>query len=503
MENILISKMINFAKYTIISLIYFIAIALFLISLKRYPIIRKKLKLNLIILTLLLLIFNSVVILNIPIPSHYSLYIEVILYIGISFSLIRILSILIFDLVVERKRRIKFPKLLRDLVNLLAYTIVFLVITNVLLNWDITPVLATSAVVTLILGLALQDTLGNFFSGLAIHFEPPFQIGDWIKTGEIIGRVGEITWRSVKIITRQNDTVVIPNSIIAKEVIVNYSRPSDLHAHSIKIGIDYGVLPEKVIKVIENILYNIEEVDKYKKPIIKIIAYQDFSILYEIKFWYKDYASIEMLESEINKRIWYAFKRESIIIPFPIRNIYIREGEKLELDWEEVINSLKPIFLFQGMEDSDIKEIAATIKLKRYLPGEIIVKQGDEGGSMYIIKSGKLSVEIETSTGHSRWVKDLIENDFFGEISLLTGEKRTATIKAKTTAEVYELQANELKEIIKNNPKIAEKLSLIIEKRKEEILKAIEDETLEIDESIKDEKFLSIFIGKIKNFLFK
>jgi len=495
--------MIYFAKYIIISLIYFIAIALFLISLKRYPIIRKKLKFNLIILTFLLLIFNALLILNIPLPPNYSLYIEVILYIGIFFSLIRISSVLIFDLVAERKGKIKFPKLLRDLANLIAYTIVFLIVTNVLLKWDITPVLATSAVVTLILGLALQDTLGNFFSGLAIHFEPPFQIGDWIKTGEIIGRVGEITWRSVKIITRHNDTIIIPNSVIAKEVIINYSRPSDLHAHSVKIGIDYEIPPEKVAKVIENILYDIEEVDKYKKPIIKIIAYQDFSILYEIKFWYKDYANIEMLEAEINKRIWYAFKRESIVIPFPIRNIHIREEKKVELGLEEVINSLKGIFLFQEMEDDEIKEIAGTIKLKKYLPGEIIVKQGDEGGSMYVIKSGILSVEIKTATGQSRWVKDLIQNDFFGEISLLTGEKRTATIKAKTSAEIYELQANELKGIIKNNPKIAEKLNLIIEKRKEEMLKAIEDETLEIDESIKDEKFLSIFINKIKNFLFK
>lgn len=493
--------MLSFAKYIIISLISIIAITLFLISFKKHPLIRKKLKLNFISLALFLLIFYALIIFNIPLPISYSLYINVIIYIGIFFSFIRILSILIFDFFLERKKKIIVPRLLKDLVNLLAYIIIFLIITNILLHWNITPVLATSAVVTLILGLALQDTLGNFFSGLAIHFEPPFQIGDWIKTGNIIGKVKEITWRSVKIITRQNDTIVIPNSIIAREIIVNYSRPTDLHAHTMQIGIDYSEMPEKVFKVMQEILSNLEEVDKSKKPFIKIIAYQDFSILYEIKFWYKNYADIENLEAEINKRIWYAFRRENITIPFPIRNVYLREKEKIEIDLNELINILKRIFLFQNFNEEELKEIAANMRSKIYLPEEIIVKQGDEGGSMYIVKSGKLSVEIETATGHSRWIKDLSKNDFFGEISLLTGEKRTASIKAKSLSEVFELRAKDLKEILRKNPKIAEELSLIIEQRKKEILKAIEEETLTINEDINSDKGFSNFINKIKHFL--
>lgn len=489
-------------KFIILAFLSFCVIIIIPLILKHYPKVRKKLKISLIAVFILFLMYYAINIFGVPIPSKYLNYVHVIFIIGISISLFKILSILIFDVIIEKRRKVAVPTLLKDLINLLGYVIIVLVVAKVVLQWELTPVLATSAVVTVILGFALQDTLGNFFSGLAIHFEPPFQIGDWIKTGNTIGKVQEITWRSVKLITKYNDTIVIPNSAVAKEIIINYSQPSNLHAHSMTIGISYSDPPEKVINTIIHLLRTIPEVSPLFEPVVKIISCQDSSMLYDIKFWYTDYTILDDIVGEIYKRLWYALERESITIPFPTRTIYFSKKEKTEEHINDIIANLKRVYLFHDMEDEELHVIALAMSQKDYASKEIIVKQGEQGGSMYIIKDGLVSIEIETPSGQKKWIKDLKHGDFFGEISLLTGEKRNATIEAKSEVELYELRAEQLKAAIKEHKNIALKLESIMMQRKEEIMKAIEDETMVMEESIKDEKGFSAFIDKIKNFLF-
>ena len=470
--------------------------------LKNFSKTRKKLKISLIAVFILTVIYYAINIFGVPISTPYLTYIHVIFIIAISISIFKIGAILVFDIIVDRKRKIAVPTLLKDLIDLLAYITILLIVAKLVLKWELAPLLATTAIVTVILGFALQDTLGNFFSGLAIHFEPPFQIGDWVKAGNFIGKVLEITWRSVKIITRNNDTIIIPNSSIAKEIIINYSQPLSLNAYSVRIGVSYADTPDKVIRIVKQLLSTIPGINNSLHPIIRIISYQDSSILYDVKFWYDDYTNIDVIEGEVYKRIWYAFKRESIAIPFPIRTVYVQKDETGKENIKDIIVNLKRVYLFHDMEEEELHAIASGMSQKKYAPDELIVMQGEQGGSMYIIKNGTVSIEIDTPSGQKKWIKDLNNGDYFGEISLLTGDKRNASIQAKNEVELYELKAEQLKTAIKEHHNIGFKLESIMMQRKEEIMKAIEDETMVMEESIKSEKGFSAFVDKIKTFLF-
>ncbi len=169
---------------------------------------------------------------------------------------------------------------------------------------------------------------------------------------------------------------------------------------------------------------------------------------------------------------------------------------------EDIIKAFKKIFLFSAMTDEEIMLIVSKMKMKYYAASEIIVQQGDEGGSMYVIKKGRVSINILTSAQQLIKLKELQHGDFFGEISLLTGDKRTATIKALTEVELYELERDDLHEAIKANKEIAKKLEEVLIHRKEEMLKAIEEDTLVMEEEIKEDKKFNILIDKIKKFLF-
>jgi small-conductance mechanosensitive channel/CRP-like cAMP-binding protein len=445
----------------------------------------------------------SINIFGIKLSAEVSNYIDLFFIVILALVLIKIVSIVIFDIVLKERRKIIVPKLLKNFINLLVYLVVIFVVFHFILGFELTPIIATSAVMTLVLGFALQDTLGNFFSGLAIHFEPPFQIGDWVKIGNTIGKVQEITWRSVKLITRHFDTVVFPNTYIAKETIINFSKPLQSHAHSFTIGVSYNDSPDHVISVIRGVLSQVEGVNTSIEPIIRLVAFQDFSILYNVRFHYYDYANIERIEGEINRRLWYVFKRENITIPFPIRNIYIhKKSEELSVQNQEVYETIKNIFLFSKMSEDEMKLIISKMKEKYFARGEIIVNQGDEGSSMYIIKEGIVSIDVIRAGGQEIHIKELHKGDFFGEISFLTGDKRSATAKALTETVLYELEREDLHNAIQVNKDIAYKLQEVVMQRKEEVIKAIEDDTLVMEEKIKEEKKFNGIIDKIKKFLF-
>lgn len=496
-------KIVEVIKFLLVITLMGIAFLWLNKLLKNYRYIRRKIISLMIMFIIFLSIYLLIVFFNIPISGEASKYFDLIFITGLSVLVIKIASIVVFDFVFKEKRKVIVPHLLMSFINLIVYLTVLFIIFHYILGFELTPILATSAVVTLILGLALQETLGNFFSGLAMHFDPAFQIGDWVKIGDTICRIQEITWRSVKVVNRHLDTIIFPNSYIAKESVINFSKPTQSHGHSFTIGVSYWNSPDHVISVIKNVLRDVDGVDTSIEPLIRLVEYQDFAISYNVRFFYYDYAKIERIAAEIQRRLWYVFKREGIIIPFPIRNIYIQKEEKnIEQEQTERIETLKKIFLFSEMNKEEISLISTKLKRMIFTADEIIVKQGDEGGSMYIIKRGSVSINLVTQAEQLIQLKILHQGDFFGEISLLTGDKRTATIKAITEVELYELERENLHSVIQINRDIAYKLEQVVMRRKKEILKAIEDDTLVMEEKTKEEKSFHIIFDKIKKFLF-
>jgi len=371
------------------------------------------------------------------------------------------------------------PDLLESVVGVVLYGMGAGFIAHRWFGVELTPFLATSAVVGAVVGLALQDTLGNLFAGIAIHTEAPFRVGDWVKVAESEGRVEQVSWRAVRLRTWYDDTVTIPNNEVARRAIQNYTVPRAAHSRLMTIGVNYHTPPNKVLSVLEALLDQVECVLNEPRPVVRIIHYGDFAITYEIRYFIARYDDYRAAEGEINRLIWYYFRRHGIEIPFPIRTVYMHnaaETEAREGSAGRLERAIRGIDLFRPLSDEELTAAAAAFRHLHYSSGERIIVEGDTGDSFFVIDRGEVEVS-KTLAGKSRVLARLMEGQFFGEISLLTGEQRSATVVAATDVDVFTLDKAGFERILVQNPAIAVEISTILSERRDALTQAKDDLT--------------------------
>ena len=422
-------------------------------------------------------------------------------YIGI-----RLLDFLLLDLVVRWRKRTPVPIVLRDIGRWLFSLVALIFIIKVVFPQANLNVFAVSSIVIgYIVGNATQDTLGNLIAGLALNTERPFAIGDWVTIGGNTGVIVDMTWRATRLRTKSNDYIVIPNGTIAKEPIVNYSQPSRNHARILQIGITYAAPPNKVRQVILEALKNVPEVLADPPPAVRLRAYEDFSIKYDVKFYISDFAHLEDIQSQVMYLIWYYFKREGIAIPFPIRDVTMRQVTREEeerqrrVEIEDIVRALSRIEIFHPLSKEELASVASNLGEKIYAAGEVLFRQGEEGDTFYIIRDGKVAISVADAEGRSTVVAHLGKGAFFGEMSLLTGEKRTATITAEADTTVLALSKAIFADVLETNAQIAEALAKVLEKRQRENLEKMA-KTKELSQDKLDATSSQTILRKIKSF---
>ena len=345
----------------------------------------------------------------------------------------------------------RFPVILQD-----AIVIGLVLLASTFLSQEL---VTTSAVSAVVIGFALQDTLGNAFAGLAIQSEKPFHVGQWIKVGEHYeGRVAEVTWRATKLRTKAGNFVILPNNIVAKEAIVNYSEPAPSMRLEVEVGAAYGVAPNKVKAAIVEALRHCSRVLAAPPPEALLVAFDASAITYRARFWIEDFAGDEAARDEARTAIYYSFQRHDIEIPWPIQIQYEREwdqpdaGKKIAdeerlLDEVDLLASLPPEMRHQ---------IAVSSPMATYGSGETIVRQGDEGQSMFLVMSGAVSVVVEPGR---REVARIERGGYFGEMSLLTGDPRSATVLAIGDVVVVEIGVDLFRRLGTLHPEAIEKMA--------------------------------------------
>ena len=397
--------------------------------------------------------------------THYENYAGFLKNIAVIILGIEVTLFLIFDYIWVKRVTTVFPTIFRDIIKFVIYvTVIIFVLDSVKIN--ITPFLTTAGILTMVIGLALQDTLGNVFAGLAMQFSSPFNPGDIIDTGDLQGKVSRIDWRSTYIITRTGDYIVVPHSVMSKLEIKNFSQPTKITSRIIHVGVSYEAPPPKVIKVIKSVLREMKEVSKERKVRVMVEDFKDFAVNYEIEFpvEMKGLSYCEYVEGKLLERLWFRFKQNNIAIPFPIRDIYHRPAPKEEEKTCILVPFLKKVDFLSHLSDEKLRHLARSSTIEYYTEGETICNYGEQGYTFYIIKTGTVDVYIPINRDESV-VSTLREEDFFGEISLLTGEPRTATVKVSENAEFIVLSKEAFVKLIKEDPEIAETMSRVISSR--------------------------------------
>lgn len=415
-------------------------------------------------------------ILHIPPQSGSVRILETILWLEIIWIASSFIKVIVLYRSAKSKWRVQVPTLFVDITRLTLFILgAGLVIAGV---WDrdITDFLATLGIGSIVLGLALQDTLGNLMAGIALVFEKPFEVGDWIKVGDSIGEVMETNWRAVRIRTRSLDSVIVPNSVIGKEKIQNFSRPTNLHGVELMVGFSYNDPPNKVKRVLLAAMQQTKGVKADQNNLIRTNGYLDFSVNYQARFFIDDYASLPDISEEFMSQVWYAAKRNGLTIQFPIRTIYKSELPAFRAPniAESVLPVIERLPIFSPLDSEQKLALAQEGMIHNFGKGEIIVEQGHAGDSLYIIKEGSASVSVHVSAGTEKEIARLLRGDFFGEMALLTGEPRSATVKALDDVEVIVIYKEALKQLIETHPDLADRFAAIVEARTLE-LKAVKD----------------------------
>ncbi|MGI8788359.1 MAG: cyclic nucleotide-binding domain-containing protein [Pyrinomonadaceae bacterium] len=394
--------------------------------------------------------------------------IKIVLWMSLIISIIRFLNYLIFN-TAFRGNSHEISSLLRNVFSIILYIVSFFVIFNSQYpGIDLAALFTTSTILGVIIGLALQDTLGNLFSGLAIQADQPFQIGDVISLQtKGAGIVESISWRGVKIRTFQNKLIVISNSVLGKEAI-EVAPKENLNARIVFFNTLYASSPAKTIQVIRETVRQVENVSPKIRPIVRIRNLGDNGIDYEIKYWLEDYSKYNDTDALIRQRIWYAFQREHLEFAYQTRTIHVETKTQEDVFAEpnnEIFERLSSVAIFAPLSDEETQKLAAASRVRVFAPDESIVRQGQKGSSMFVIHRGAVKVQVKEE-GIIKPLRNLREGDFFGEMGLLTGQPRTATVIAEEETEVLEINNLCLKPILEENPELVESLGKIIEERR-------------------------------------
>src|SRR5438105_4800467 len=250
------------------------------------------------------------------------LVVQLVFWLSLMLLVVRLISLFVFGLVFRLRKGQDAPRLLRDIFAIIAYVLIVLSLLKYFFELSLGPLLSGSALLGVILGLALQDTLGNLFAGISLHADKPFEVGDVITVGKWTGTVESVTWRAAKIRTFQNHLVLISNSQTAKEY-VEVCPKENANARIVFFNALYTDSPAKVIHVVREAVREAENVNRDITPVVRIRDLAESAVDYEVKYWLENYARYNDTDALVRQRIWYAFRRAGLNFAYPTQTLYV------------------------------------------------------------------------------------------------------------------------------------------------------------------------------------
>lgn len=421
---------------------------------------------------------------------------KIILWMALVIAVVRLINSLVSNILLRNTGNAELTVLLRNVLSIIIYVFALITIVKSQFNTDLTTLFAGSTIVGVVIGLALQDTLGNLFAGLAMQADQPFQIGDVINVqGKGTGVVESVSWRGLKIRTFQNKLLVISNSSLGKEAI-EVSPRDNLNARLVNFSTLYSDSPAKTIHAVRDVVRQVENVSPKMRPIVRIRNLGDSGIDWEVKYWLEDYTKYNDTDALIRQRIWYVFQREKLEFPYPTRTIHVEtktQDHTFEESNDEIFERLSHVPIFAPLSDEETYKLAASCAVRVFAPGEPIVRKGQEGGSMFVVHRGSVKIQL-TEKNIAKTIANLREGDIFGEMGLFTGEPRSADVVAAEETEVLEIKHLDVKPLFEDNTDLVEALSKTIAERRAQLTKKNEEQ-----KSIDELESKGIF-DSIKNF---
>jgi len=391
------------------------------------------------------------------------------------------------------------PRVLHSFLLFVVYLTVLLVVLKSKLGINISVLLTTSAIFTAIIGLAFQGVLGNLLAGISLNLTRSLSRGDWVSIKGTEGVVKEMNWRETHILDRAGNLVIIPNNVVASEMLVNFSRPTNQSLVAIPVKVSPEVPPAVVLEAMKQAAAEVPGVLSPPAPDAFIQNFENTGVTYLLRFWVDDFSRKNIIAGEVARHVWYRFKRLGVEFSLPVGEFVDRLSGTIRPEiWQEKEKSLaeknfkclaesRLLRKVEGSEagsllvpEEELKRLAARVQRHLFTAGEILFRQGEKGNSCYIVARGKIKGEIVYEEGGKRFVSEFETGPggVVGEMSLFTGLPRTATCRAVEESELLEITQEDFVFLLERNQGVAEVLAVMVSERNkqnEEFLKKIKE----------------------------
>jgi small-conductance mechanosensitive channel len=367
----------------------------------------------------------------------------------------------------------KVPTLARDLGRMLLVVVGAGVVLSRVWGTDLGALVTALGVGSLVIGLALQEPLGNLFSGILLTVERPLEVGDWVRVNDTVGRVIEINWRAVHLLVGGTQVVVVPNSFLAKGSFANLSRPTRKYRDALVIGFDYAAPPNQVRAVLLEVARGIPAILPEPGPSVSVDSYGPSAIQYRISFEAADFPEVGSVKELLLTRIWYAAQRHGLIIPIP------SPAPRPELNGEEgqpLPEETLRLFTHLGLSRPEgLGPTLSRAAVRRYAAGERIVGKGEPLPGLYLILSGKVVLSGESRTlpaapgptaNTPHEIARLGPGEFFGERALLTAGSSDVSAVALDDVEILLLEADMLHRLVEESPRVVREIGQVMDARR-------------------------------------
>jgi small-conductance mechanosensitive channel/CRP-like cAMP-binding protein len=404
-----------------------------------------------------------------------------------AFTFVNMLSLAVFDVALP-SIGLRTTAITGDLVVGFAYLFTAL---GVLKAGGVSPtsVVTTSAIVSGVLALSMQTTLGNILGGVAIQLDGSVHTGDWIQLADgTQGKIIAIHWRHTVVETRNWDTLVVPNAnLLAQNILILGKRTGQPVQHRMWVyfNVDFRFAPTHVIDVVREALISDPIEDVAQDPQPSVICYdfakdgRDSFGYYAVRYWLTDLAKDDPTSSRIRTRIYAALQRAGIPMARPAQTLFVApneaEADRGTRHAEQRVTALERVDLFHALTPEERAFVSSHLTYAPFAAGETCTRQGAIAHWLYVLVSGKVEIRRHVEGGTlAKVVATLEAPTFFGEMGLMTGEHRTADVVAVTDVECYRLDKTGLQRVLEERPEAAEQFSKTLAKRRVDLIAAAE-----------------------------
>ena len=434
---------------------------------------------------------------------------EIMLVAASAFLLLRLTNVFFWYGLIGNLMGKKVPKLATDFTGIVIFLGAFVYTLSNVFHKSLTNIVATSSILGIILGFALRATISDIFSGVALSLDESIKVGDWIMYHEprrdqnIIGQILEINWRTTKIRTEEGNMVVIPNSLLTMKTVTVFSSPDTSGRYELPVFLERDLPVEHARRILHSAAIEASRTHGFKDfPPVQVLAHGgcELGVEYRIRYWIAQWNEISpgVARDKMMSSVLHHLHQAGLStakLQYDLHTSY-------ESDLDPHLNILKilsRVDLFATLTKAQVDWLASAVSKRFLKQGDIAIRKGDPGSSMFIVLEGLLEARDYTDTGVEVRLSHLSPGDFFGESSLLTGDPRNASVVAVTDSLLIEVSKDSLATLIEDTKGLVEHLSLVMAKRDVESNRALSDVSLS-EKSVVAAGLADQFKRSIQNF---